>query len=109
MPQVPIIMPQLGESIAEATVVRLLVNVGDHVEADQDVFEVETNKATMNVASPCAGRVHKLQVKLDESYPVGAVLGYLEATAESAALLGLDKSADNGSKSDAASGPQSHA
>ncbi len=102
-------MPQLGESIAEATVVRLLVNVGDEVEADQDVFEVETNKATMNVASPCAGRVHKLQVKLNESYPVGAVLGYLEVTAESAALLGLDKPADNGSKSDAASGTQSQA
>ena len=76
MPSIPIIMPQLGESIAEATVINLLVQVGDHVEADQDIIEVETNKATMNVASPCPGRVEKFLVKLNESYPVGAVLGY---------------------------------
>ncbi len=94
MPQIPIIMPQLGESIAEATVVRLLVKAGDVVEADQDVLEVETNKATMNVSSPCPGRVERLLVKLDESYPVGAVLGYLEASAEDVARLGLDHSPD---------------
>ena len=43
MPHIPIIMPQLGESIAEATIVRLLVQPGDEVQADQDLFEVETN------------------------------------------------------------------
>jgi pyruvate/2-oxoglutarate dehydrogenase complex dihydrolipoamide acyltransferase (E2) component len=91
MTQVPIIMPQLGESIAEATIVNLLVKVGDRVQADQDVLEVETNKATMNVASPCAGRVEKLLVEVNESYPVGAVLGFLEASKEDAARLGLDQ------------------
>src|SRR3954471_860314 len=90
MPSIPIIMPQLGESIAEATIVNLLVKIGDHIETDQDIIEVETNKATMNVASPCTGRVEKLLVKLNESYPVGAVLGYLEASQEDAARLGLD-------------------
>ena len=49
-------MPQLGESIAEATVINVLVKPGDDVRADQDVLEVETNKATMTVTSPCAGR-----------------------------------------------------
>jgi len=96
MPQIPIIMPQLGESIAEATIVRLLVKPGDMVEADQDVIEVETNKATMNVSSPCPGRVQKLLVKLEESYAVGAVLGYLEASVEDMARLGLDQPATNG-------------
>jgi pyruvate/2-oxoglutarate dehydrogenase complex dihydrolipoamide acyltransferase (E2) component len=91
MPQIPIIMPQLGESIAEATVVRLLVQAGDKVEADQDVLEVETNKATLNVATPCAGRVHSLLVKESESYAVGAVLGYLEASVENIARFGLDQ------------------
>ena len=85
-------MPQLGESIAEATVINFLVKVGDQVNADQDVVEVETNKATMNVTSPCAGRVNKWLVDLNESYPVGAVLGYLEASAEDEARLGLDVS-----------------
>src|SRR6266545_1310188 len=102
MPQVPIIMPQLGESIAEATVVNLLIKVGDKVNADQDVFEVETNKATMNVTSPCTGTVKKLLVDLNESYPVGAVLGYLEASAEDAARLGLDVAAPTDRKTGAA-------
>ena len=60
MPQIPIIMPQLGESIAEATIINFLVKAGDTVEADQDIIEVETNKATMNVTSPCPGRVRKV-------------------------------------------------
>ncbi len=94
MPQIPIIMPQLGESIAEATIVRLLVKPGDQVQTDQDVFEVETNKATSSVVSPCPGRVEKLLVKVDESYPVGALLGYLEASAEDVARLGLDQPAN---------------
>src|SRR6266446_1154350 len=90
MPSIPIIMPQLGESIAEATIISLLVKVGDQVQTDQDIIEVETNKATMNVASPCPGRVERFLVKLNESYPVGAVLGYLEASKEDSARLGLD-------------------
>ena len=84
-------MPQLGESIAEATVINVLVKPGDDVRADQDVLEVETNKATMTVTSPCAGRVQKFLVATSESYPVGAVLGYLDATREEAQRLGLDQ------------------
>lgn len=90
MPSIPIIMPQLGESIAEATVVNFLVRVGEQVRADQDILEVETSKATMNVAAPCSGTVDKLLVNLQESYPVGAILGYVEASKEEAARLGLD-------------------
>src|ERR1051325_2360681 len=97
MPQIPIIMPQLGESIAEATIVNFLVKPGELVEADQDLIEVETNKATMNVASPCRGRVENFLAKQNESYPVGAVLGYLEASQEDVTRLGLDVSAgENG-------------
>jgi pyruvate/2-oxoglutarate dehydrogenase complex dihydrolipoamide acyltransferase (E2) component len=90
MPHIPIIMPQLGESIAEATVINLLVAEGDQVEADQDVIEVETNKAAMNVTAPCRGVLQRFEVKLSESYPVGAVLGYIEATREDAVRSGLD-------------------
>src|SRR5689334_1878873 len=104
MPSIPIIMPQLGESIAEATVVNLLVKIGDVVRTDQDLIEVETSKATMNVASPCPGRVENLSIKLNESYPVGAILGYLEASREDAARLGLEDTRDkNGQQSLAAS------
>src|SRR5512133_199510 len=93
MPAIPIIMPQLGESIAEATVVNLLVQVGDQVRADQDIIEVETSKATMNVAAPCSGTLQQVLVQLQESYPVGDILGYLEATSEEAARLGIDGAA----------------
>lgn len=91
--RIPIIMPQLGESIAEATVVNLLIAVGDQVEADQDVIEVETNKATMNVSSPCPGKVEQLVARLNQSYAVGAVLGYLEVEVADAQRLGLESPA----------------
>lgn len=90
MPQIPIIMPQLGEAIAEATIINFLAQVGDTVEADQDVVEVETNKASMNVSSPARGKVQQWSAKRDESYAVGQVLGYLEVTEEEAERLGLD-------------------
>ena len=93
MPAIHIIMPQLGESIAEARVVQFLVKPGDHVEADQDLIEVETDKATMTVASPCKGRLENFSAQLDESYAVGAKLGQIEATPEEAARLGMDEAA----------------
>ena len=90
MPRIPIIMPQLGESIAEATVIGFLTKAGDTVEADQDLIEVETNKATMNVSSPARGQVQEWIAKQDESYAVGEVLGYLEVTKKDAERSGLD-------------------
>jgi pyruvate/2-oxoglutarate dehydrogenase complex dihydrolipoamide acyltransferase (E2) component len=87
MPKVPIIMPQLGESIAEATVVRLTVKVGEQVEPDQEVIEVETNKAVMSVTTPCKGVIQSFMAEVNETYPVGNVLGYIEASAEDAERL----------------------
>lgn len=91
MPEIPIIMPQLGESIAEAIVVNYLVKEGETVQTGQDVVEVETNKANMNVTAPCRGKVERFLAKKGESFPVGAVLGYLEVTHEDAMHAGLDE------------------
>ena len=91
MPLIPIIMPQLGESIAEATVVSISVKVGDQVQADQDVMEVETNKAVMGVTSPCPGHVKELLVDVQQSYAVGAILGYLDVSVEDATRMGFDE------------------
>ncbi len=85
----PIIMPQLGESIAEATIVRAAFAVGDRVEADTDLLEVETNKAVMGVTAPCGGILHELTAVIGESYAVGATLGYLQISDEDAERLGL--------------------
>jgi pyruvate/2-oxoglutarate dehydrogenase complex dihydrolipoamide acyltransferase (E2) component len=85
MPQVPIIMPQLGESIAEATIVDIKVKPGDEVVDDQEIIDVETNKAVMGVTTPCKGKIDKITVQLKETYPVGTVLGYVEASEQDAA------------------------
>ena len=78
-------MPQLGESIAEATIVDIKVKPGDEVVDDQEIIDVETNKAVMGVTTPCKGKIDKVTVQLKETYPVGAVLGYVEASEADAA------------------------
>jgi pyruvate/2-oxoglutarate dehydrogenase complex dihydrolipoamide acyltransferase (E2) component len=92
MPKIPIIMPQLGESIAEATVVRLTANVGDEIEDEQEVIEVETNKAVMSVTTPCKGILSSFTAEVNETYDVGSILGYIEASAEDAARLNAAES-----------------
>jgi pyruvate/2-oxoglutarate dehydrogenase complex dihydrolipoamide acyltransferase (E2) component len=89
MPHVPIIMPQLGESIAEATVIKYLVKPGEPVREDQEVLEVETSKATTTVNSPCAGLIDRITAQLNEAYPVGAPLGFIKVTEEIAAQFGV--------------------
>ena len=78
-------MPQLGESIAEATIVEIKVKPGDEVVADQEIIDVETQKAVMGVTTPCKGRIDKITAQLNQTYPIGTVLGYVEASAEDAA------------------------
>jgi pyruvate/2-oxoglutarate dehydrogenase complex dihydrolipoamide acyltransferase (E2) component len=90
MPTVPILMPQLGESIAEATIVRLQVAVGDTVRADQDIIEVETNKAVMNVTTLCNGTVAEIRAKEGVSYSVCSVLGLLDVSAAEIARTGVE-------------------
>jgi len=93
MPSIPILLPQLGESIAEATVVKLLVQAGTCVQADQDLMEVETNKATMGVIAPAAGTITAINAVAGTSYAVGAVLATLEVSDDDARALGINVSA----------------
>ncbi|HST29711.1 MAG TPA: 2-oxo acid dehydrogenase subunit E2 [Chthoniobacterales bacterium] len=85
MPQIPITMPQLGESMAEATIVSIKVKAGDKVSADQEIIEVETDKAVMGVTTPCAGEIAKIDAEVKGTYSVGTVLGYVEASEADAA------------------------
>jgi len=78
-------MPQLGESIAEATIVDIKVKPGDEVAVDQEIIDVETNKAVMGVTTPCKGKIEKITAQLKETYPIGSVLGYVEASEADAA------------------------
>jgi pyruvate/2-oxoglutarate dehydrogenase complex dihydrolipoamide acyltransferase (E2) component len=88
MPKVPIIMPQLGESIAEATIIRFSAQAGEAVTSDQEIIEVETSKAMMGVTTPCDGVIVEFTAEVDQTYPIGTVLGYIEASAEDAERLG---------------------
>jgi pyruvate/2-oxoglutarate dehydrogenase complex dihydrolipoamide acyltransferase (E2) component len=83
-------MPQLGESIAEATVIRLDIKVGDEVKTDQEIIEVETNKATMGITTLCNGVVSEIRAVEGVSYSVGSLLGLLEVTEEEIARTGVD-------------------
>ena len=75
-------MPQLGESITEATIRDVKIEIGQSVNADEDILEVETEKAMMEVTTPCPGQILEIIAKIDTSYPVGAILGYIEASEE---------------------------
>lgn len=78
MGQFAISMPQLGESVAEATLLKLKVQSGDIVEMDQEVAEVETSKSVMSVTTSYGGVWKEWKAKEGKSYPVGTILGYVE-------------------------------
>ena len=73
-----IIMPQLGESIAEGTVVKWLIPTGGRVEKDQSLLEVETDKVALEIPSPAAGYLTEVLVKEGETVPVGTLIARLE-------------------------------
>ncbi|OUE09040.1 Dihydrolipoyllysine-residue acetyltransferase component of pyruvate dehydrogenase complex [Clavibacter michiganensis] len=67
-------LPALGESVTEGTVTRWLKNVGDHVEVDEPLLEVSTDKVDTEIPSPVAGIIEEILVQEDETVEVGAVL-----------------------------------
>lgn len=67
-------LPQLGQTMEEGTIVDCPVNVGDKIEKGDVIFEIETDKATLEMESPAAGFVKYVLAELDETYPVGAPL-----------------------------------
>ena len=91
MMRIPILMPQLGESIAEATVKEIKIEEGQTVKTDEDVFEVETEKAMMEVTTPCPGKIVEILAEIDISYPVGSTLGYLEVDDSIANTITINK------------------
>lgn len=74
-----ILMPQLGESIAEGTVVKWLIPKGGSIEKDQPLLEVETEKVALEIPSPATGVLAEVLVSEGETVPVGTVLARLDA------------------------------
>ncbi len=78
-------LPSLGENIDSAGVLSILVSEGDEVAKDQDLLEVETDKATMPIPSPSAGKIVKVLVAEGDNVPVGGAIFEIEAAGGAAA------------------------
>ena len=72
-----ILVPTLGESITEATVSKWLKNVGEKVDSDEPLVELETDKVNIEVPSPLSGTLSVIKVKEGDTVAVGALLGLI--------------------------------
>ncbi len=74
-------LPDLGENVDSGDVLNVLVHEGDTIQANQNVIELETDKATVEIPCPHAGRVSKVHVQPGQTVPIGTVLLSIEASA----------------------------
>src|SRR5215510_13336265 len=73
-----VVMPQMGESIAEGTITKWLKNVGDHVDRDEPLFEISTDKVDAEIPSPVAGTLTEIKFKEGETVEVNTVVAVLD-------------------------------
>jgi pyruvate dehydrogenase E2 component (dihydrolipoyllysine-residue acetyltransferase) len=95
-------MPQMGESVAEGTIVRWIKKVGDVIERDEPLFEISTDKVDAEIPSPAAGVLTDIKVKEGETVPVNSVVAVIgDAASEPAsAPSGASASAPVGAAAD---------
>ena len=77
-----VVMPQMGESIAEGTIVRWIKKVGETVDRDEPLFEISTDKVDAEIPSPGAGVLTEIKVKEGETVPVNAVVAVIGSAGE---------------------------
>ena len=82
--RVDVIMPQMGESIAEGTLTRWLRKPGEKVARDEPIFEISTDKVDAEIPSPAAGVLAEVRVKEGETVPVNTVVAQIETDATAA-------------------------
>jgi pyruvate/2-oxoglutarate dehydrogenase complex dihydrolipoamide acyltransferase (E2) component len=80
-----VLMPQLGETVAEGTISKWFVKAGDTVKTGDNLFEIETDKVSMEVPSIAAGTLAEIRVSAGEVAPVGAVVAIIQGKGEAAA------------------------
>ena len=79
-----VVMPQMGESIAEGTIVRWIKKVGDTIDRDEPLFEISTDKVDAEIPSPAAGVLTEIKVKEGETVPVNSVVAIIGEAGEAA-------------------------
>jgi 2-oxoglutarate dehydrogenase E2 component (dihydrolipoamide succinyltransferase) len=77
-----VVMPQMGESIAEGTIVRWIKKVGDTIDRDEPLFEISTDKVDAEIPSPASGVLTEIKVKEGETVPVNSVVATIGAAGE---------------------------
>jgi 2-oxoglutarate dehydrogenase E2 component (dihydrolipoamide succinyltransferase) len=81
-----VVMPQMGESIAEGTIVRWIKKVGDSIDRDEPLFEISTDKVDAEIPSPAAGVLTEIKVKEGETVAVNSVVATIGNAGEAAAV-----------------------
>ncbi|MEM9990199.1 MAG: biotin/lipoyl-containing protein, partial [Bacteroidota bacterium] len=82
MAQVEIVMPKMGESIIEATILKWVKQVGEPVEEDETILEIATDKVDSEVPSPVAGTLVEIRYSEDEVVEIGKVIALIETAVE---------------------------
>jgi pyruvate dehydrogenase E2 component (dihydrolipoamide acetyltransferase) len=90
----PVVMPQMGESIAEGTIVRWIKKVGDAVDRDEPLFEISTDKVDADIPSPAAGVLLDISVKEGETVAVNSVVATIGEPGAKPAVSGNGKQRD---------------
>ena len=85
-----VVMPQMGESIAEGTIVRWIKKVGDAVDRDEPLFEITTDKVDAEIPAPAAGVLTEIKVKEGETVAVNTVVGTIGQPGEEEAVPQAD-------------------
>lgn len=80
MAQVELIMPKMGESIMEATILKWLKKEGDPIELDETILEIATDKVDSEIPSPSKGILAKILFKENDVVPIGKVIAYIETS-----------------------------
>ena len=73
-----VVMPQMGESIAEGTIVRWIKKVGDSIDRDEPLFEISTDKVDAEIPAPSAGTLIEIKVQEGQTVPVQTLVAVLE-------------------------------
>ncbi|WP_372644438.1 dihydrolipoamide acetyltransferase family protein [Ancylomarina sp.] len=79
-----ILMPKLGESVQEATITKMFVNLNDVIEEDDMLFEIATDKVDSEIPSPVSGKVIEIRFKEDDVVPVGEVVAIIDMSEDAA-------------------------
>src|SRR5688500_2181526 len=79
-----VIMPQMGESIAEGTITKWMKNVGDTVQRDEPLFEISTDKVDAEIPAPASGVLKEIRVQPGTTVAINTVVGIIGAEGDAA-------------------------